>query len=273
MGLYKLCEHRRRARDRCEHAWWGSFQHKGRLHRASLSRSANQNLRTKAQAQAALDRMRDAVRAGRFEEVPTNDLAFEAFADLYLERCVKLRGLRSGKEIEQRLAVLKTRWQGKELAVIRVGEIEDLIHDLKAKGRRPATINRWLALLRHMFNWALGREHVTQTPFSARHAGADQVRTGRQSAGPTCHSRRRSAAARGGQLARPHAHHRGSRNGHPAWRAAESSVRRHRLGATAHSRAGGGRQKQERTCCADWDDAPAHASGMAPLGTKQRAYA
>jgi integrase len=120
---------------------------------------------TKAQAQGILDRMRDAVRAGCFEEVPTKDLTFEAFADLYVERYVKLRGLRSGEEIEQRLAVLKTRWQGKELAAIRVGEIEDLMHDLKAKGRRPATINRWLALLRHMFNWALGREHVTQTPF------------------------------------------------------------------------------------------------------------
>jgi len=43
--------------------------------------------------------------------------------------------------------VLKKRWQGKELTAIRVGEIEDLIHDLKVKNRRPATINRWLALL------------------------------------------------------------------------------------------------------------------------------
>jgi integrase len=57
------------------------------------------------------------------------------------------------------------RAKGKELTAIRVGEIEDLIQDLKAKNRRPATINRWLALLRHMFNWALGREYVTQTPF------------------------------------------------------------------------------------------------------------
>src|SRR5437870_13639019 len=61
--------------------------------------------------------------------------------------------------------VLKKRWQGKELTAIRVGEIEDLIQDLKAKNRRPATINRWLALLRHMLNWALGREYVMQTPF------------------------------------------------------------------------------------------------------------
>jgi hypothetical protein len=26
MGLYKICEHKGRARDRCEHAWWGSFR-------------------------------------------------------------------------------------------------------------------------------------------------------------------------------------------------------------------------------------------------------
>jgi integrase len=90
---------------------------------------------------------------------------FEAFADLYLERYVKLRGLRSADEIEQRLAVLKKRWQGRELTAIRVGEIEDVIEDLKAKNRRPATINRWLALLRHMFNRTLGREYVTRTPF------------------------------------------------------------------------------------------------------------
>ena len=26
MGLYKLCEHKGRNRDRCEHPWWGSFR-------------------------------------------------------------------------------------------------------------------------------------------------------------------------------------------------------------------------------------------------------
>lgn len=165
MGLYKLCTHTGRARDRCNHPWWGSFQYKGRLHRASLSRWADKSIRTKSEAEVVLDRMKDAVREGRFEPEQTNVVMFEAFADLYLERYVKLRGLRSADEIEQRLAVLKKRWQGKELATIRVGEIEDLIQDLKAKNRRPATINRWLSLLRHMFNWALGREYVTQTPF------------------------------------------------------------------------------------------------------------
>ena len=27
MGLYKLCEHKGRARDRCDHAWWARFRH------------------------------------------------------------------------------------------------------------------------------------------------------------------------------------------------------------------------------------------------------
>lgn len=165
MGLYKLCTHKGRARDRCSHPWWGSFQYKGRLHRASLSRWADEAIHTKSEAAVIFERLKDAVRDGRFDRDPANVVTFEAFADLYLERYVKLRGLRSADEIEQRLAVLKKRWQGRELTTIRVAEIEDLIQDLKAKNRRPATINRWLALLRHMFNWALGREYVAQTPF------------------------------------------------------------------------------------------------------------
>lgn len=118
MGLYKLCE----------------------------SRWADERIRTKSEAEVVFDHMCDAVRAGRFDQEPANVVSFDAFADVYLERYVKLRGLRSAEEIEQRLAVLKKRWQGKELVAIRVGEIEDLIQDLKAKNRRPATVNRWLAL-------------------------------------------------------------------------------------------------------------------------------
>jgi integrase len=165
MGLYKLCTDKGRARDRCSHPWWGGFQYKSRLHRVSLSRWADETIRTKSEAAVIFERMKDAVRDGRFDQGPTNVVVFEVFADLYFERYVKLRGLRSADEIEMRLAVLKKRWLGRELTAIRVGEIEDLIRDLKAKNRRPATINRWLALLRHMFNWALGREYVAQTPF------------------------------------------------------------------------------------------------------------
>jgi hypothetical protein len=66
-----------------------------------------------------IEQMRDAVRAGRFAPEPATVVTFESFADLYLERYVKLRGLRSADEIEQRLAVLKKRWHGRELTARR----------------------------------------------------------------------------------------------------------------------------------------------------------
>ena len=54
MGLYKICEHKRRARDRCDHAWWGSF----RGVRVSLSKWTNREIECKASADVALDELR-----------------------------------------------------------------------------------------------------------------------------------------------------------------------------------------------------------------------
>ena len=162
MGLYKLCGHKGRARDRCGDAWWGSFQYKGRLYRESLARWADQAVPTKAAADAVFDRMRDAIREGKFQEKEVNGvLSFSDCVGRYEERYIDLRALRSGDEMKQRLAILKGRWMGLRLIDIRVGEIEDLIADLKTKGKKPATVNRYLALLRHMFNWAVGREYWT----------------------------------------------------------------------------------------------------------------
>jgi hypothetical protein len=110
--------------------------------------------------------MKDAIREGRFQEKEVNGvLLFSECVDLYKERYIDLRGLRSGDEMKQRLEILKGRWKAHRLIDIRVGEIEDLIADLKRKGKRPATVNRYLALLRHMFNWAVGREYLDRTPF------------------------------------------------------------------------------------------------------------
>ena len=63
MGLYKLCEHKGRNRDRCEHPWWGSF----RGVRVSLSKWANREIRSKAEAGAALDELRMAIARGTFD--------------------------------------------------------------------------------------------------------------------------------------------------------------------------------------------------------------
>ena len=46
MGLYKICEHTGRARDRCEHTWWARFRHV----RVSLEKWANREIKTKTEA-------------------------------------------------------------------------------------------------------------------------------------------------------------------------------------------------------------------------------
>lgn len=142
------------------------------MHRTSLARWAEEEIDSKVKANDVFDRMCNAIRVGRFAGHQEHaDLTFAAFGDLYLKRYVELRGLRSRGHIERRLAILKERWKGKRLTDIRVGEIEDLIQDLRTSGARgkrpakPATINRYLALLRHMTNWAVAREYIDRTPF------------------------------------------------------------------------------------------------------------
>jgi integrase len=60
------------------------------------------------------------------------------------------------------------------LASIKTADIEDYVAELKeprtVNGRpdqtlAPASINRRLQILRHMFNWAVGREYLEKTPF------------------------------------------------------------------------------------------------------------
>ncbi len=173
MGLYKICKHKGRARDRCEHPWWGSFQHRGTLHRVSLGRWANKQVQSKEHANAVLDRMKEKVRAGAFDADAENPLAptapttqtFDTFADLFIERYVKVKGLRTRDKIEWQMPFLKARFGPKALVDIRIGDVDDLVEDLKAKRRKPATINRYLALLRRMLNWAVEREYLDRTPF------------------------------------------------------------------------------------------------------------
>jgi hypothetical protein len=98
MGLYKLCEHSGRGRDRCEHAWWARF----RYVRVSLEKWSNREIKTKTEADAVLDDLRKAIRDGTFDkrslepprEVSPQTLA--RFAQVYKERHVLAKGLAIG---------------------------------------------------------------------------------------------------------------------------------------------------------------------------------
>jgi integrase len=176
MGLYKICTHKGRARDRCEHAWWGSFR--GR--RASLAKWANREIRSKAEADTALDDLRAAIRDGTFDDrgldpaIEAVPLTFGKFAEVYKQRHVLAKGLALSTTIDYRLKPLIERFGERPIAEIKTADIDDLVADLKQPrvvngldGRRltPASINRTLGLLRHMLNWAVGREYLERTPF------------------------------------------------------------------------------------------------------------
>jgi hypothetical protein len=176
MGLYKLCEHKGRARDRCGHAWWARFRHV----RVSLAKWSNRELKSKTEAADAYFELRDAVRASIFDkrglEPPrdTTPMTFRQFAEVYKERHVFAKGLAIGWTIDYRLKPLIDHFGDRPIAEIRTADVEDFIADLRKPrvvNRRPnrrltnASINRMIELLRHMMNWAVGREYLERTPF------------------------------------------------------------------------------------------------------------
>jgi integrase len=177
MGLFKRCEHRGRHRDRCDHPWWGAFQHRGQIYRVSLAQWANEDIKTKQQAQAIYENFRQAVRQGRVRseaDPPGSDSTFNAVVDTHVERYVKGRALRTASDIEYRLKPLREFFGGRPIASITTGDVEDFIAHLRAPRRvnrqdahtlKPASINRNLAMLRRIFNWAIAREYIQQSPF------------------------------------------------------------------------------------------------------------
>jgi integrase len=177
VGLYKLCEREGRARDRCEHAWWARFRHV----RVSLEKWANREIKTKTDADTALDELKNAVRAGTFDKRgidPPREVSpqtFREFAQVYKERHVLAKRLALARSIDYRLKPLIEHFGDRPLESIRTADIEDFIADLRKprivnrrKGLRtlaPASINRTIELMRHMLNLAIGREYLDRTPF------------------------------------------------------------------------------------------------------------
>jgi hypothetical protein len=101
-------------------------------------------------------------------------MTFSKFAEVYKQRHVLAKGLALGDTIDYRLKPLIERFGDRPLSAIKTADIEDFVADLKKPrvvnsldGRTltPASINRTLGLLRHMLNWAVGREYLDRTPF------------------------------------------------------------------------------------------------------------
>lgn len=110
--------------------------------------------------------------------------------------------------VDYRLKPLIERFGDHHISDIRTADIEDFVADMKTPrivngidGQRlaPASINRTLGILRHMLNWAVGREYLDRTPF--RRGTEVLVRIGRDAMRG---SPLRSDRVRGTRLARVH---------------------------------------------------------------------
>jgi hypothetical protein len=132
MGLYKICEHKGRMRDRCEHTWWGSF----RGIRVSLPKWANREIHTKTEAQAVLDEVRTAIRSGTFDprgRAPreVTPMTFRELSQIYRERHAIAKGLSLARTIDWRLKPLLEQFGDWAIADIKTADVEDFIADLR----------------------------------------------------------------------------------------------------------------------------------------------
>jgi len=160
-----------------------------------LAKWADQDVPSKADAQAVLDTfraaIRDYMRAGiqrdalltrlragqKAQQATAQPLTFSAFADVYLDRYVKANGLKSVATIECRMATIKAHFGDRALTDIRTADLEDFLAHLRQpmvlapgqkteRTRRPATVNRYRSQLVQMFNWAISRDYVERSPFA-----------------------------------------------------------------------------------------------------------
>ena len=102
-------------------------------------------------------------------------MTFRELAELYRDRHVIPKRLALAKDYAWSVKPFLDRWGDRALADIRTADVQDLIADLQKPrivGRRPgarvlsaARVNRIVDLLRHMLNWAVGREYIERTPF------------------------------------------------------------------------------------------------------------
>ncbi len=102
-------------------------------------------------------------------------MTFRELAELYRDRHVIPKRLALAKDYAWSVKPFTDRWGDRAIAEIKTADVQDLIADLQKPrivGRRPgarvlsaARVNRIVDLLRHMLNWAVGREYIERTPF------------------------------------------------------------------------------------------------------------
>jgi integrase len=104
----------------------------------------------------------------------------EQLVPIYLKRHCEAEGL-SLNGLKPRLSGISKYFGTVPLKKLeKPGPVEDFKAHLLEKGRAAATVNRYLAQLRHMINWAIDHELMERTPFLGRGRGVRLLREDNQ---------------------------------------------------------------------------------------------
>jgi integrase len=181
MAVRKQCRSKGcKASPRCDHPWWLDVMHKGRRYRMpvddfAFARGATVSVTSKQEAEKVWEpKFIVEIASGNDpRRKPTGDTDREkpgtvsGLLDLYRKRYVDVEPLKSRSTIISQLNVLSA-----ELGELPAKALErpEAVEDFKAKyaKRAVATTNRYLARLRHICNWAIGRDLLAATAFHRR---------------------------------------------------------------------------------------------------------
>lgn len=175
-GLRKVCACPRRVWAKCPHPWHFSFKWAGVHHRFSLDRHLGRHVESKIDATKEADRLRTEIRQGSFgQPTPRQEMTLRQLADVYLERHVRLERASTEQAFTWSLnticrTVVPVPTGGSTpLGQWRIADIVTDTIERFREARRGETgttaINRNLALLRALFNWAVRTGYVERTPF------------------------------------------------------------------------------------------------------------
>ena len=174
-GLTKRCTCRRRDWTQCPHPWHLAFMWQRQHYRVSLGPT----IRSKTEAKAEADRLREQIRAGTFgPQATAAPVTLGQLMAVYFERYIRVHRARVTQEESSRNVTLRTELPTADgtLRAFRDWPITDITADTlerfkearMATGKGPGTvaINRNLTLLRACFNWAIHPAgYLTTTPF------------------------------------------------------------------------------------------------------------
>ncbi len=138
----------------------GCWVYWGRIHRDG-NRHLTKKYKTKSEAREALSRLAVGIHE---RKVTSEKVPFNQFADEFLENAKIIKRNYAGHFY--RLVHLKPFFKGKKLAEITKADIHRYITWRLKAGVKHATVNRELATLKRMFNFAIETERLAVNPMT-----------------------------------------------------------------------------------------------------------